>query len=161
MKDHLTCLGIESTAHTFGAAVVNSKGTILSDIRDMYKKETGGIIPSEAAQHHEQLYHKIIREALEKTIDVINKINDPFEKALIAHLMIPYIQPYVDGNKRTARMLTNAILLAYDLYPLSYRSVDEDEFKKALILFYEQLSIVYIKDLFIEQVKFANGNYFQ
>ncbi len=102
-----------------------------------------------------------IREALEKTIDVINKINDPFEKALIAHLMIPYIQPYVDGNKRTARMLTNAILLAYDLYPLSYRSVDEDEFKKALILFYEQLSIVYIKDLFIEQVKFANGNYFQ
>lgn len=102
-----------------------------------------------------------IREALEKTILVVNKTKNPFEKALIVHFMVPYIQPYPDGNKRTARMLTNAILLAYDLYPLSYRSVDEDEFKKALILFYEQRSIVYIKKLFIEQVKFANENYFR
>lgn len=49
--------------------------------------------------------------------------------------MISYIQPYTDGNKRTSRMLTNAILLAYDLYPLSYRSVNEDQFKKAPFYF--------------------------
>ncbi|MDP2693180.1 MAG: Fic family protein, partial [bacterium] len=77
------------------------------------------------------------------------------------HFMIPYIQPYTDGNKRTARMLTNAILLAYDFCPLSYRSVNEEEFKKSLILFYEQESICEIKRLFIEQVKFANETYFR
>lgn len=102
-----------------------------------------------------------IREVFEKTITVINKLKNPLEKALIAQFMIAYIQPYVDGNKRTARMLTNAILLAHDLYPLSYRSVDEDGFKKALILFYEQGSIYEIKRLFIEQVKFANETYFR
>ncbi len=102
-----------------------------------------------------------IKEAFEKTIKVINKTVNPFEKALIAHFMIPYLQPYSDGNKRTGRMLTNAILLAYDLYPISYRSVDEEEFKKALILFYEQLSIIHVKRLFIEQIIFANGNYFK
>jgi len=102
-----------------------------------------------------------IKEVFEKTVNAINKATDPFEKALIVHFMIPYIQPYGDGNKRTARMLTNAILLAYDLYPLSYRSVDEDEFKKTLILFYEQESICEIKRLFIEQVKFANETYFR
>lgn len=102
-----------------------------------------------------------IKEAFEEIIKVINKTVNPFEKALIAHFMIPYLQPYSDGNKRTGRMLTNAILLAFDLYPISYRSVDEEEFKKALILFYEQHSIVYIKGLFIEQIKFANDNYFK
>lgn len=102
-----------------------------------------------------------IKEVFEKTINIVNRVNNPFEKALIVHFMIPCIQPYADGNKRTARMLTNAILLAYDLYPLSYRSVDEDEFKKALILFYEQESIYEIKKLFIEQVEFANETYFR
>ena len=102
-----------------------------------------------------------LREAYEKTINVINNSKDIFEKALISHFMISYVQPYTDGNKRTSRMLTNAILLAYDLYPLSYRSVNEDDFKKALILFYEQGSIYEIKKLFIEQVKFANETYFR
>ncbi|MBI4079364.1 MAG: Fic family protein [Candidatus Levybacteria bacterium] len=101
------------------------------------------------------------KEVFEKMINAVNRSKSPFEKALIVHFMIPYIQPYTDGNKRTARMLTNAILLAYDLYPLSYRSVDEDEFKKALILFYEQESIYEIKKLFIEQIKFANETYFR
>lgn len=102
-----------------------------------------------------------IREVFEKTITIINKTKNPFEKALIAQFMIAYIQPYTDGNKRTARMFTNAILLAHDLYPLSYRSVDEDDYKKALILFYEQGSICEIKKLFIEQLKFANETYFR
>lgn len=102
-----------------------------------------------------------IREALARAIHTTNQTSDPFAKALIIHSLIPYIQPYPDGNKRTARMLTNATLLAHDLFPLSYRSVDEDEFKKALILFYEQESLVYIKKLFIEQVRFANENYFK
>jgi len=102
-----------------------------------------------------------LREAMEKTVHLINTAENPFEKALIAHIMIAYIQPYADGNKRTARMITNAILLAYDLYPLSYRSVDEDRFKKALILFYEQGSIGEIKRLFIHQVQFANDTYFR
>lgn len=102
-----------------------------------------------------------LREVFEKTIAVINKTESPFEKALIAQFMISYTQPYTDGNKRTARMFTNAILLAHDLYPLSYRSVDEDGFKKALILFYEQGSIYEIKKIFIEQIRFANETYFR
>lgn len=102
-----------------------------------------------------------IKEVYEKTIKIINETKNAFEKALIAHFMIAYIQPYTDGNKRTARMLTNAILLANDLYPLSYRSVNEDKFKKALILFYEQESICEIKRLFIEQFEFANETYFR
>jgi Fic family protein len=75
--------------------------------------------------------------------------------------MIAYIQPFKDGNKRTSRLLGNAILMAHDICPLSYRSVDEAEYKKAVILFYEQNNISYFKKLFIEQFEFAVQNYFR
>jgi Fic family protein len=102
-----------------------------------------------------------IEDAMRETLDLINKDKDSLEKAFIASAMIPYIQPYSDGNKRTSRMLVNAILLAGDNYPLSYRSVDIDEYKKALILFYEQGSLYHVKKIFLEQVDFAYKNYFQ
>ena len=102
-----------------------------------------------------------IIEALEKLCDAINSAAYPLEKALIASAMISYIQPFADGNKRTGRMLTNAILLAHDFYPLSYRSVDEDSYKKALIVFYEQGSLYSFKEIFINQYKFALETYFR
>lgn len=101
-----------------------------------------------------------IKEALQNLIEVINKTDNPVEKALITVLMIAYIQPFEDGNKRTSRILSNAILLANDYCPLSYRSVDEIEYKKAIILFYEQNNASYFKKLFIEQFKQAVDKYF-
>ncbi len=102
-----------------------------------------------------------IIEALEKMSGAINRAQHPLEKALIANAMIAYIQPFADGNKRTGRMLTNAILLAHDFFPLSYRSVDEDTYKKALILFYEQGSIYSLKEIFMSQYEFALDTYFR
>ena len=75
-------LGIESTAHTFGIGVVKN-GKILSNVRDMYITEKGGIIPMEAAEHHErvaqEVYEKSLKEAKinEKDIDAIAFSNAP------------------------------------------------------------------------------------
>lgn len=101
-----------------------------------------------------------IKEALSDLIEIINKTDNPIEKALIAVLMIAYIQPFEDGNKRTSRILSNAILLANDYCPLSYRSVDEIKYKKAVILFYEQNNATYFKQLFLEQFRQAVNKYF-
>lgn len=101
-----------------------------------------------------------IKEALKDTVELINATNNPVEKALIAVLMIAYIQPFEDGNKRTSRILSNAILLANGYCPLSYRSVDEVEYKKAVILFYEQNNASYFKRLFLEQFRQAVSKYF-
>ena len=57
--------------------------------------------------------------------------------------------------------MANAILLAYNMCPLSYKKVDEAEYKKAVILFYEQNNLSYFKELFIEQFEFAVKNYFK
>ncbi len=101
-----------------------------------------------------------IREALEFACKIVNKEKDVFSKALILILIISYIQPFNDGNKRTSRFSANAILMAYNICPLSYRSVDEGEYKKAMILFYEQNNLSYFKKIFIEQFEFATKNYF-
>ena len=58
-------LGIESTAHTFGVAVVKN-GKVLSNVKHTYTTETGGIIPMEAAKHHELHKHELYFEALDK-----------------------------------------------------------------------------------------------
>ncbi|MFO8051077.1 MAG: bifunctional N(6)-L-threonylcarbamoyladenine synthase/serine/threonine protein kinase [Thermoplasmatota archaeon] len=58
-------LGIESTAHTFGAGVV-CDGRVSSNVRDMYVPEKGGIHPREAADHHVSVGSDVVRKALEQ-----------------------------------------------------------------------------------------------
>ncbi len=101
-----------------------------------------------------------IKEVLAKTCELINKEKNVFAKSTIASIMIAYIQPFEDGNKRTARILSNAILLVGGNCLLSYRSADEAEYKKAVLLFFEQNNVSYFKELFMEQYEFAVKNYF-
>jgi N6-L-threonylcarbamoyladenine synthase len=69
----MLCLGIESTAHTFGCSVIDSKGKMLSDTRDVYKAPEGsGIHPREASRHHMEVSPAILRNAL-KSADVAMK----------------------------------------------------------------------------------------
>ena len=101
-----------------------------------------------------------LKIALEKMIKLVNETKFPLEKALLISVLLAYIQPFADGNKRSARMLANAILLAHDYFPLSYRSVDENEYKQAMIVFYETGNIFNIKRMFIDQYRFALKTYF-
>lgn len=101
-----------------------------------------------------------VKDCFERMLEVVNTTEYPLEKALIAIALITYIQPFADGNKRTARMVSNALLLAYDYFPLSYRSVNENEYKEALILFFETNNLYHVKRLFIEQYRFALKTYF-
>jgi fido (protein-threonine AMPylation protein) len=101
-----------------------------------------------------------IHEALQRTCSLVNEMENSFEKAVTLMLLVAYIQPFTDGNKRTSRIVGNAVLQTHDCCPLSYRSMDEVEYKKAMILFYEQNNISYFKELFLNQFSFAVENYF-
>jgi Fic family protein len=79
-----------------------------------------------------------IREAMRDMCDLINSRSNVFEKALLALLLLSYIQPFMDGNKRTARITSNALLIANGYCPLSFRTVDSIDYKKAVLIFYEQ-----------------------
>ena len=59
-------LGIESTAHTFGIGIITDKGKVLANAKDMYKTEKGGILPTEAKEHHLKLKNEILEKALKE-----------------------------------------------------------------------------------------------
>jgi len=59
-------LGIESTAHTLGIGIIKD-GKIIANEKDSYVTKEGGIIPMDAAKHHEDVFDKILRRVLRKT----------------------------------------------------------------------------------------------
>lgn len=101
-----------------------------------------------------------IREAMRDACELINSKSNIFEKALLTLVLLSYIQPFSDGNKRTARITSNAILIANDYCPLSFRSVDSIDYKKAMLIFYEQNNLYAFKQIFMEQFEFAVKEYF-
>jgi N6-L-threonylcarbamoyladenine synthase len=71
----MICLGIESTAHTFGIGIVDDK-KILANEKSIYIPKKGfGIIPKEAAQHHAEIAVEVLKKALEKAELKINDID--------------------------------------------------------------------------------------
>jgi len=101
-----------------------------------------------------------IREALNEMCALVNSKENPFEKSLLTLVLLSYIQAFADGNKRTARIVSNAILMAHHYCPISFRTVDSIEYKKAMLLFYEQNNISAFKKIFIDQFEFAVNTYF-
>jgi Fic family protein len=102
----------------------------------------------------------LIKEALEDMCIVVNEKGNVFEKALLVLVLISYIQPFADGNKRTARIISNAILMNNNFCPISFRTVDAIEYKKAMLVFYDQNNITAVKEIFIDQFEFAIATYF-
>ncbi len=101
-----------------------------------------------------------IREALEDSVRLINGKSNIFDKALLALVLLSYIQAFTDGNKRTARIVCNGILIANGYCPVSFRTVDSVDYKKAMLMFYEQNNITAFKRIFIDQFIFAVKTYF-
>ena len=67
MKAGQICIGLESTAHTFGVSIVDADGNIFSDVKDIYKAPKGsGIHPREASRHHSNIANEVIQKALDE-----------------------------------------------------------------------------------------------
>lgn len=101
-----------------------------------------------------------IREALTDMCNLVNSKDNVFEKALLLLVLLSYIQAFTDGNKRTARIVSNAILFSNGYCPISFRTIESIEYKKAMLLFYEQNNIMEFKKIFINQFEFAVSTYF-
>jgi len=79
----MICLGIESTAHTFGIGIITDKGKILANVKESYVTEKGGIIPMEASKHHELVKWDVLEKAIEEAkikledVDLVSFSNSP------------------------------------------------------------------------------------
>lgn len=71
----MLALGIETTAHTFGVAIVDEKGDVLANVKDAMQIEEGGMIPAAVADHHVEVCDTVLKKALEKAGITLQEIN--------------------------------------------------------------------------------------
>ena len=103
MKE-IICLGIESTAHTFGCGIIDSSGRILANVIDAYKTEKGGIHPSEAKFHHENVKDSVVEDALKAANLKLENID------LVSFSQGPGLAPCLLVGMRKAKELTSKIM---------------------------------------------------
>lgn len=70
----MLCLGIESTAHTFGIGIVKDN-SILANEKDVFTTEKGGMIPNEVAEHHKKVAETVLNQAIKKANIKLNEID--------------------------------------------------------------------------------------
>lgn len=100
----IICLGIESTAHTFGVGIVDGKGKVLANAKDVYTTKEGGIVPAEAAKHHVEVCDKVLKEALSKANIEMKDVD-----------LIVYSQsPGLGHTLRIGAGVARALALSYD-----------------------------------------------
>lgn len=82
-----------------------------------------------------------LREAMDTVLKVISLVKSPFARAILSLALIPYLQAFEDGNKRTGRMLANALLVHSIGQGFSMRKVEAKQLALAYLSFYEFGSI--------------------
>jgi len=98
--DHITCLGIESTADNLGVGIARSDGIILANEITTHVPEEGGIHPREAARHHSDVVGNTISKAL-KTAELSAR-----NLSLIAFARGPGLGPCLRTGATAARALS-------------------------------------------------------
>jgi Fic family protein len=91
-----------------------------------------------------------IEEQFKLIVEKARAIKSPFEQSMFLLISISYLQPFIDVNKRTARLAANIPLFKAGLSPLSYRYMDTARYLGGLLLFYETLNPDGIKAAYLD-----------
>lgn len=92
---------------------------------------------------------QVVRECFDHIVDTFIAIPDPFEQAFFAMVHIPYLQPFIDVNKRTSRLVANWPLVHANLCPLSFVDVPEQAYIHGTLAIYEQRRVELLRDVFV------------
>lgn len=87
-------------------------------------------------------YFRLILEKADAT-------EDPFEQAFFVMVHVPYLQPFVDVNKRVSRLGANIPLIRHNLCPLSFVDVPEQAYVDGTLGVYELKRVELLRDVFV------------
>lgn len=101
-------------------------------------------VPPKNSQEIESKLNEILFQQGEYT--------NPLEKAVYLHCNLARLQPFIDGNKRTARMIESIALMNAGVIPV-YSAKDSDilSYRKGLIAFYEKEDYSLYADYFLNR----------
>ncbi len=92
---------------------------------------------------------QLIEELFTLLLDKAAAIRDPFEQSFFLMAQLPYLQPFVDVNKRTSRLAANIPLIKSNLVPLSFVDVPDNVYIDGLIGVYELNRTELLKDVYL------------
>lgn len=90
----------------------------------------------------------LLEEMLGQVVDKARHIRNPIEAAFFFWVNIAYLQPFVDGNKRTSRLSANMPLMLANCAPLSFLDVGQTDYALAMLGVYERLDVTLAVELF-------------
>lgn len=97
--------------------------------------------PTEVPQLIEEYFLQIVQKA--------TAIKNPFEQSFFLMVHLPYLQPFLDVNKRVSRLAGNIPFIRENLSPLSFVDVSETDYLQGLLAIYELNRIELFRDVFV------------
>lgn len=93
----------------------------------------------------------LIEECFTQILDTAKSIKDPFEQSFFILVHLPYLQPFIDVNKRVSRLVCNIPFIRKNppLSPLSFVDVPEDLYISGLLGIYELNRVELLRDVFV------------
>lgn len=93
-----------------------------------------------------------IRFKLSEVLYRQTELDNPLERAVYLHCNIAKIQPFIDCNKRTARLVESIAMMNAGIIPVySAREADILNYRKGLVSFYENGAYDLYADYFLER----------
>lgn len=102
---------------------------------------------------------QVIEDCFETVLSTAEAIKDPFEQAFFVMIQLPYLQPFIDVNKRVSRLAMNIPMIRNNLAPLSFISVPDATYTHGLLGVYELNRIDLIKDMFLWAYEKSSARY--
>ncbi len=90
-----------------------------------------------------------LEETFHRTLALARAIEEPLEQSFFLFVHLAYLQPFIDGNKRTARLAANIPLARANMRPLTFVDVPRDAYLSAILALYETTRLEPIRDLFV------------
>lgn len=132
--------------------ILNLHGLLSEDL--LSNPDAEGRLRTEIVGIHGTVYQppaipQLIEEYFDKILHIAAAIQDPFEQAFFSMVQLPYLQPFIDVNKRVSRLAVNIPLFKSNLCPLSFIDVPQKTYVEALLGVYELNKIELLRDLFV------------
>lgn len=115
--------------------------------------QAGGRLRATAVEIHGSSFHplelpQLIDECFGMVLSKAAAIPEPLEQAFFALVHLPYLQPFLDVNKRVSRLAANLPLIRGNLCPLSFLDVPTQDYIDGLLGIYERNRMELLRDVF-------------
>ncbi len=133
--------------------VVKSLHAILSE-NLLADASAGGRLRTTSVGIHGSVFYPLdnphqLAELFEQLLLKAEAIEDPFEQSFFTLVHLPYLQPFLDVNKRVSRLAANIPFIRKNLSPLSFIDVDQETYIQGLLGVYELNDVSILRDVFV------------